>query len=172
MSGAITKYVMPGLQTLGGAASEFFAPGNPAGIAGITGGVSQIAGNALGGGGGPASSPGAMNPFAVGGASSGSPSIANTGAAMPATPPQQQQAAAPPSAPPTMTPPGGAPSEFDKSMSALGPVGNAYLNYVQNMKLLKQKQKTDYAPPHSSSPGQTSPLSLQPQMPIQIPGSI
>jgi hypothetical protein len=61
---------------------------------------------------------------------------------------------------------------FDAAMSGLGPVGQSYMNYIQQMNLLKQKQKTDWAPPHSSATGQTSPLALQPQMPIQPPGSI
>lgn len=47
MSNVIQKYAIPGLETVGGAASEFFAPGNPAGIAAITGGATQLAGNAM-----------------------------------------------------------------------------------------------------------------------------
>lgn len=45
----IQKYVIPGLETVGGGVSEFFAPGNPIGIGLMGSGIGQLAGGAAGG---------------------------------------------------------------------------------------------------------------------------
>jgi len=163
MSGAMSTYVMPAIQALGGAGMT--AMGMPqVGLPMAMGGVSQLAGGGMGA---PHAAPPQMAP---------APSMASTGAAMPPPPatPPPATAGAPPSTPPSMAAPdpSGGMSTFDATMAGLGPVGASYMSYVQNMNLLKQRQKTDYAAPHSSSGGQTSPLAFQPQMPIQPPGTI
>jgi len=48
----LTKYVIPGLETVGGGVSEIFAPGNPIGLSLMGSGVGQLAGGAAGGSGG------------------------------------------------------------------------------------------------------------------------
>jgi hypothetical protein len=61
MSDAIQKYVVPGIETVGGAASELFAPGNPAGIAAMTSGATGLVGGAAGGGATGSTAPNASN---------------------------------------------------------------------------------------------------------------
>lgn len=176
------NYVIPGLQTVGGAVSEFFAPGNPIGSQQLAQGISRFAGEAAGG---PAGPTGAVTPGSM-----GTPSLATTGAALPstlgpnstsvvpATDPSQPQTVMPGSVAPTMGPSTGSttasadPTTSGNILAGLGPVGSSYLQYIQQMKLLKQRQKTDYAAPHSSASGQTSPLALQPPTPFAQPGPI
>jgi hypothetical protein len=155
-------------QSLGGALGPLYY-GMPGG--GLTGG---------GGGGAGMVAPG----------TAGTPSMANIGAAMQQNPAlaginpsmvtgvsqgmaQGPVGAAGPASMPSMggdTPGGtGQPSNFQTAMAGLGPVGTAYMDYMQKMKLLKQGQKTEYAAPHSSAGGQTSALSMIPQQGIQIP---
>jgi hypothetical protein len=157
--------------------------------------ANKAAGAALAGFGGPAGASG--GPAGAGGflqpGAGGAPSLANIGTAMAGNPalagittgaggspnmvssvsPPMPAAAADPAtgmAGPATTsaPPSTAPS-LNSMLSGLGPVGKSYMDYITQMKLLKQKQKTDYAAPHSSLPGQTSPLSLQPPTPFSIP---
>lgn len=45
----LTSYVLPGLETVGGAVSEFFFPGNPIGLGLMGSGIGQLAGRAGGG---------------------------------------------------------------------------------------------------------------------------
>lgn len=45
----ITKYVIPGIETVVGGVSEFFAPGNPIGVGLMGSGIGQLAGGAAGG---------------------------------------------------------------------------------------------------------------------------
>jgi hypothetical protein len=47
--GILTQYVLPGLEAVGGAVSEYFAPGNPIGTSLLGSGVGQLAGGAAGG---------------------------------------------------------------------------------------------------------------------------
>lgn len=48
MGGASSK-IVPGLEAVGGAVSEFFAPGNPIGLGLMGSGIGQLAGGAAGG---------------------------------------------------------------------------------------------------------------------------
>lgn len=63
MSGTMQKYVVPGLETVGGAASQFVAPGNPIGLGLMGNGIGQLTGGGMGGGpmGGPMGQPNVGN---------------------------------------------------------------------------------------------------------------
>lgn len=162
------NYVIPGLQTAMGIGSEFFAPSNPAGTAMLMQGIGKFAGG---------SSPAGTGSFVTPG-SSGTPSITDIGAALSGNPgtagitPGMVTGVGPQSAPAGPTQASANPSMTGNILSGLGPVGASYMDYIQKMKLLKQSQKTDYAAPHSSATGQTSPLALQPPMQFALPGSI
>lgn len=195
MGGAITKYVVPGMETLGGAVSQFFAPGNPIGLSMMGSGVGQLAGGTMGpagqsiggalGGLGGGLAGGAMGGPAgfVAPGTAGTPSMANIGAALRQNPalsgisPSQvagvsTQQAGQQQLPATMgqvqpnigMPQQQQPSQFQQSLAALGPVGQSYMDYVQKMNLLKQQQKTAYAPPH------TTPVTQVPQFQSAIGG--
>lgn len=172
MSGAMQNYVIPGIQAAIGAGSEFFAPGNPAGTMMLAQGIGKFAG-------GPAGNTGTAGPPSLGTTGAALPSTLGPGSTsvVPAGDPSGIQGVVPGSVAPSVGPSGPstqsmAPQTTSNLLSGLGPVGSAYMNYVQQMRLLKQRQKTDYAAPHSSASGQTSPLALQPPTPFALPASI
>jgi len=49
MGAAVSKYVIPSIETVGGGVSEFFFPGNPIGIGLMGSGIGQLAGGGAGG---------------------------------------------------------------------------------------------------------------------------
>lgn len=66
MGGAITKYILPGLETAGGIGSEIVAPGNPIGLGLAGSGIGQLAGRAAGGSSGQAMGGGIGGLFGMG----------------------------------------------------------------------------------------------------------
>ena len=174
MSGAATMLAaLPGMLASGVHA----IPGmlSSAGSSAMSG-LSSV-GSELGKLGGLFSNPAGLGSFVTPG-SAGTPSITDIGAAISANPGTAGitsgmiTGVGPQSGPSGPTQASANPTMTGNILSGLGPVGGAYMDYIQKMKLLKQSQKTDYAAPHSSASGQTSPLALQPPTPFAIPGSI
>ncbi len=199
MSGTMQKYVMPAMQMLGGAgATAMGAPeigiplmmGGGGQLAGGAAGGSR--GQAMGGGlgsmlgglggmmgmGGPAGGGGGMPAgFAAPGAM-GTPSMGTIGAALQGNPalaginPGQVTGVSggpPAGGPAASAAPAGPGGGSMPSWSGAGDVGSAYLNYVNQKKLEAQRQKTAYAPAHSSAGGAPPQFSQLPQLQFAMP---
>lgn len=165
-------------QLAGGAMGGPMGQQMGAGLGGLAGGA---AGGALGSM-GPAGIPGLSSALSSNPALAGiTPSMVTgmgptgsmgaTGAAMPE--PSMGGAAPGGMAPGGMGPMGaGQPqnSTLNNALAAAGPMGQAYMQYLQQMQMQKLRNSVAYAPPHNS-PGQAvSPLSFQPGVGISLPG--
>lgn len=185
MSSTIQKYVIPGLETLGGAASQLFAPGNPIGIGMMGNGVGQLAGGAGGGNSGQALGGG------LGGLLGGLGGMMGGGTALPTgftptpsgAPPgvaqaMQQNPALAGINPNMVTAMSGGPMNgtpqipgmggqqgrmMNQTMAALGPVGASYMKYLQDKKLA-QMNRWSPAPGHSTPMSTIPGLSMAPPM--------
>lgn len=179
------KYVMPALKTIMGVGETVagIGTGNPMlamqGIPTAVSGASSIGQSPAGSNAGPA---GFAPPN-----SSGTPSLSDVGAALPANSALKNwdpsSGVAPPVAPPlpassypaagtgsgNPAPGGGQMPSWQSALSGSGSVGDAYFKYLSAIKTQKLQNQVAYAPAHTTPTSAPPPFSTLPQLQFAMP---